>query len=648
MTTQNEAVNYLVAARAERNAGRSYRLFESALGSCEAWEQEVGGTEPLKLCALILSEIAYEESAPNRRAARWKKALTLLEESLKTNLDAEVASTYAALAVDSYQDQFSNVALADRLKALRSAKSYIDTALKQPRDNTARSNLLARKSSLLRHLSIEELSLENKLNRLDESVRCSELAVNTSKEEAALIESALSLWSWARYEKTDEKYVETLREVETRLTDNLLSGNEVARMALSRFYKLTYRHLDACESYLALTKRVRQVRRLLRDSHVYAEAASHLRFANYPEVLARKHVVEARRLVEMAIAAGYRNARLITALAHTAAIADGAAAGATALGEMHAHSGAISWERVAEIVTQANMSEPATYGLAVGIDQSAVWTSLGTFSQRYVKDDSLTKLLYETAVKLDSRNPVALTNLARFLIAQGDEASLREAERLLQQAAGCADRRFTWWRAVIALLNEKKNQLGLQNAPIRVREELRGPPAVFRNLKQVRDRFRAIEQLADVQRRGYELEILIYSLAKLTFDLAAPPYRLNLPEGGEPQVDGFFEHRKGKYRVECKWEKTPADGNDIEIFKGKLDVVGVDGLFIAMSGFTEAAVGRANRYRGEKAILLMNGDEARYLLTLQLNFDELMTQKRLHFDQRSNPFHIVKPVYEAA
>lgn len=649
MNTREEVLTILTAARIERGAERSYRLFEAALRLCEEWKQTVGGTDPLIQHALILSEIAYEESSPKNRAQRWGRALSILESSLRGCIEPEVAETYASLAVDCHQDIFSSLTSADRLKSLRTARNFIDAALKQQHLNDIKATLLARKSSLWRQLAMYEISSEQKVNFLNKSMRCADLAVQTSRQIATILESALSLWAWARYEATDEKYSEILKDAERRFTDDLLRKNEVARLALSRFYKSTYRHLDVCENYLDLTKLAKQTRRLLREAYIYAEAVIQLRYADYPEDVVRKHLLEARGLVEMAIAAGYRNARLITALAHIVAIMDGTAAGATALSEIHAEGGTVPWERIVKLVTEADMTDPAAYGLVLGIDQSAVWTSIGTFARRYIRDDSLAQVFYQTAIKLDNRNPVALTNLARLLVLQEDERLIGEAERLLQKAAGCSDRRFTWWRAVMALLNDRKAQLRSKpKLEARTHKSIPDEPSRFSTLKQIRDRFKAVDQLDDPQRRGYELEILIFELARLTFDIAAPPYKLNRLGGGQPQVDGFFVCRNDKYRIECKWENHPANPNDIAIFKNKLDAAGVDGLFIAMNGFTDAAVGQAREFRTEKAILLMNGDEARYALTLQISFDELMTQKRLYFDQMSEPYRIVRPIYEAA
>lgn len=85
-----------------------------------------------------------------------------------------------------------------------------------------------------------------------------------------------------------------------------------------------------------------------------------------------------------------------------------------------------------------------------GISQSAVLTKLGTFALEFLKDTMLSEALYRAAVRWEPHDPIALTNLARFLVRVMYQESLGEARRLLQKAQNFADRRFNWWRAVLS------------------------------------------------------------------------------------------------------------------------------------------------------------------------------------------------------
>ena len=348
------------------------------------------------------------------------------------------------------------------------------------------------------------------------------------------------------------------------------------------------------------------------------------------------------------MAAGYRNARIIVALAYVVAIMEGPQAGKTALSEICTSAG-VEWDKMIEVALKSDQSNLLELGLALGIDQSAVWTRLGTFVGRFLDDPSLAEGLYRAAVRLDPHDAIALTNLARFLVSHGGPGSDQEARRLIQKAQNFADRRFTWWRTVLTQLEHGRDvpprRDGGQKSPTGAKSFI---PAQFADLKDLRGGFRRVEALASDQQRGYELERLIFELAKLTVGTAAPPYRISRVGGGISQIDGYFTHGADKYRVECKWLSEPADHNEIVVFADKLDVVGVGGLFISMSGFTDGAVGRARELRSQKTILLMDGEEVRALFNLQLNFDDVMSRKRLHFDQRSEPYHRVVIPSEAA
>ncbi|MGH8615948.1 MAG: hypothetical protein ACREYF_29040 [Gammaproteobacteria bacterium] len=112
------------------------------------------------------------------------------------------------------------------------------------------------------------------------------------------------------------------------------------------------------------------------------------------------------------------------------------------------------------------------------------------------------------------------------------------------------------------------------------------------------------------------------------------------------QLDAFIEHRGEKYRCEFKWQEKLIGYDDIALFIEKLDVVGISGLFISMSGFEEAAIRKVQEARMTKAVLLMDGEEVQPLMEGQVNFDEVLSIKRSYFDQRSQPYHRVVSLKE--
>jgi hypothetical protein len=632
----------LSRAKAETSPQNTRRLLEAALKMSIEFEQSEYVTEAVILKARIFAQLAVEERTARARTAQWKKSMATLEALWKKGPQVTLADAFGLLTVDCYQDVFSDLDLADRQKFLRTGRDCLDHAIDHLcSDSHEKSNLLARKSSILRQLAMSDVTRELRTKRFAESLGCARRAVELSKNQGSLLELGLSEWAVARYQQTDELYAATLRSAEKHLKDSARSGSEIANLSILRFYRLTFRPLEACDTLQGFLSEVTDRRRLLRDGFVYAEACIQLWYHRYPDDVVQRHLVAARDLLEAAVVAGYQNARTLTDLAYVVAIMDGAVEGGIALNDICASDANISWDEAARLVAEADLTDPAALGFALGINQSAVWTLLGTFAWNFKKDQVLAEALYRYAVRLDAGNPVALTNLARFLI----DKDLKEASRLVRKAGEFADRRFTWWRTVKAEIETKESPppTGKQIRQAS-RLQVSSIPGRFQKFKDLSKRFRLVQGLADHQQRGFELERLFYDLANLTVGMAAPPYRIPHAEGGMAQIDGYFEHRGYSYRVECKWTAQPIDRADVALFSDKLEVVGVSGLFVSMSGFTEAAVGGARSLRGTKAILLMDGDEAQNVFNQLLNFDELMTRKQVYFYQRSEPYHRVTPL----
>lgn len=640
----DDVAQALASARTERTSERARRFFEAAVQMCDSWYGTTRSTQALILKAEAYAELALESATPRDRTASWKKALATLNPSVEPELplSADLADAFAAISVDCFQDVFSELDFRGRLTILRSAKDRIDTVLGNIRDKSTTGELLARKSSVLRHLALGDPTPESRVRRLGEAQRCASRGVEQIRNWSTTLELGLSEWALARHENSDEEYATRLRRAEECLTDPILDGYEAAQLALARFYRLTFQSLKACRAFPRERARGSSYRRILRDSYILGEAATLLWFADYPDELVAPYLAEAQSLLESAIAAGYRNARIIIALAYVAAIKGGVEEGSTVLSEICTKSD-VAWDRAVKLALHASPADLIEFGFALGIDQSAVWTRLGTFASRFLGNQELAEGLYRTATRLDPHDAIALTNLARFLVRHGSASAGNEARRLIQKAQNFADRRFTWWRAVLAELEQGTH------APSRLAaKETRTPSAHFKDLKDLKREFRLVENLRD-QQRGYELERLVFELARLTVGTAAPPYRIERVGGGISQIDGYFTHGTDRYRVECKWLSTLADHNHIIDFADKIDVAGVGGLFISMSGFTDAAIGRVRELRDQKVILLMDGTEVRAVFGLQLNFDDVIARKRQHFDQRSEPYHrVVIDVEEAA
>jgi hypothetical protein len=247
--------------------------------------------------------------------------------------------------------------------------------------------------------------------------------------------------------------------------------------------------------------------------------------------------------------------------------------------------------------------------------------------------------MYEFAEKLSPQNPVVLTNLARFYIKENVDISEVAIERLLQRANNYSDRRFRWWKLVWS-----EYQMAKYNKKDIVVTEGKGAEVMIsrvspKKLKDIGRQYQEIKSMSNPQLRGFELERLIYGLSNLTFKVASRSYRYGRNEVSQTQVDGYIEYNGEKYRIECKWEKHPLPKNYVSDFMTfTLDVVGVSGLYISMSGFDDGFIETVRDRRGEKVILLMDGDEVESVLCGAVNFDELLGYKRLQYDKKSNPY----------
>ena len=485
---------------------------------------------------------------------------------------------------------------------------------------------------------------------MSESQRCASLAVEKHRNDFTVLELAMSEWFLARYQKTEDQYISKLTIAEDLFTSLDYESFEPAQLALTRFYRLTYRPLDACETFPHFAIYTHNKRRLLYNTPIYGESAINLVGPDYPEQVSKLHLQKAAEILEIAIASGYRHARVIIALAFCRATLEGTSSGLTALQELNVTKGEIDWNNAIKALSDVKESDLPSLGFALGITESSALTRLGTFVNRFLKNNDVSEALYRAAVRNNPQDHIALTNLARFLVKEGSSSSINEAKRLAQQAQSFSDKRFRWWRNVLADIDEIENNALKQNV-IYQQNRLDNVPNIkkYHSLKQIRQQYRRISRLDDKQRRGYELEKLIFALADITLGIAKPSYRYFRPLVEKiHQVDNYFEHRAEKYRCECKWLSDPVGYNDIILFLDKLDVVGVSGLFVSISGFDSSAIGKCKEVRGEKAIILIDGKEIDLIMKGGLNFDEVLTVKRLQFNFKSEPYYKITALINEA
>ncbi len=584
-------------------------------------------------------ELALNEARPSTRTELWFKALEALKWSTPAEQDQH-ASNFADLVVDICQDTFSDISNSRRHSLLKQAKIIIDKTTRETKENEYKAIALIRKSAIIR-LQAKGHTPEDRLRLLSEAFRCSSLALELYQHAAIILECALVEWDLSRLQKNDKKYNEKLKHADELFNHQAVKNTDLGPLATSRFYRLTYRYYDACLTFPQLTKSSKNRRRILRGVHIYAESAIQLSNLQYPSVVITEHLNKAMNLLELAISSGCKSAREVISLAHIRCLKDGTQAGLTVLEDLCPKNRELSWEQVLEMLSENIEGDLPAEGFALGITDSTALTRLGTFTNRFLKNSILAETLFRASVRMNPQDPIAQTNLARFLVKRGSSSDLKEAERIIQLAQTFADRRFSWWRPVQIELKRLKNEnnLPLQNQNYSYTERIRSFESV-QHIKKIRQHYEKLKTCEDPQLRGYELEKLVYAISSLSFGFQYPSYRIERPLINKTQqIDAYIEHRNNRYRCECKWQKEKASYDDILKFEDKIDVTGVSGIFISMSGFTEQAIKKTWELRANKAIILIDGEEVDLLMTGSMHFDDILTIKRRAFDISSKTYY---------
>lgn len=633
MSTSN-LKEILLSANATLDPQKARRLYTAVR------EGSRNGLENLALYVSATRELAYLSTKEADRSEFWRDAYTkLIRASKDANID--FIEHAAMLLKDIIVDEYSGIDISFQGRELANLLNLLSVRTADAGANSkTRSRLLARRSSLLR-LRSERFDISSRVKKatLEEALRCAEKAVSESEITGAQFELALCLWANSNSSHSDEEYRLILQRVEQLLLNPHILEIDVAKLTLARFYRMIYRPLEACETFEKLSESVLHRRRVLMDMSVYAEASIHLWFQKYPEDTWRKHCENARFLTREAIDSGYRNARMLVNIAFLHEILGDSNAATSSLHEIATVPQDAIWNKLVELSLSPKGVDEAMEGLCFGMTDGMTWTRLGTFAWTFLNDEKAAQTLYEFAVKLSPRNPIALTNLARFHIRPGaDNIGKLEAERLLHRASSYAGRRFRWYRLLLDEL--RSDTKPVNDRPMRLlptrREELAN------GLGPIKSRYRQVCDLDNAQKRGYELECLIFDLANISFTVATPSYKFKRGENAQTQIDGYIEHRGEKYRVECKWEKEPVCKDQFIKFLDALDVVGISGLFVSMSGYSPSFLQRCHEYRKERAIILLDREDVETAISGKINFDELLTFKRLSFDRESNFY--AKPV----
>jgi hypothetical protein len=156
-------------------------------------------------------------------------------------------------------------------------------------------------------------------------------------------------------------------------------------------------------------------------------------------------------------------------------------------------------------------------------------------------------------------------------------------------------------------------------------QKLAQSTAVIAKLQELKERFMGMLTQSDAQKRGFELERLMYDLFQL-FDLDPKASFRNLGE----QIDGAFHLEATDFLFEGKWQKEPIGTQDLDGFAAKVNrkLDNTLGLFFSLNGFSPTAV--AAHSTGRPVVLLMTGEDLMAVLEGRIDFVSLLLRKRRH------------------
>lgn len=633
-----EIVNLLQSARAGANISKARTQLERALALCEpAILTSCIAVPSLRL--EILSELAEHDENVAHRQVLWKKGIEGAYATITKDTDISFVAQLLHKVVDYTQDPHILLSKHDINTELAKARKLADNFI-AARPNEDIAQILTCKAALLRRMSTTQATKQQEIEVCNKAIRCAEKANELSNAAwYSLLELAKGVWHSAQFESNEVKFNSRLSQAEQLFQQSVDSDlNRSNILALAQFYKMTYQAMPFVYTYQQYERIEHNHIEYLRHSFRWAEGVLHLWYSKYPNELVTPFLLHADAILEKAIDSGYGDARHIVALAFVKAAQGDTATGTEVVKLLHPTNSRISWTELAERIKNS-VAEDKTLdaGLALGITKPGVWNKLGTYARRFMGDNELAEALYRTALQLHPSSAVALTNLALTLARGGTSIQLNEAERLISKAASCADRRFRWWRNVREYIATVKNNNQSTGQEKSWEERYR-----LTKLVDLRKLYEYLFYSSDKQRRGYTLERIVARLIALSLGNVIPSYRIQRTygDGSTSQIDAAFCLFGTQYfRVETKWEEKPIPPSAIVEFRDKLDVVGIVGLFISVSGFTKEAITKAVAYRNEREILLMDGDDLRLTLIGSPSFDEAIRLKRQHLLVSSDPYH---------
>lgn len=595
--------------------------------------------------AYLLNLKAEELQKPEERKILREDALNIISGINEiSNLTKYVNSYHAYIRSYIYDPYISENDYYEIIQ-INKLLSFLDEEIKKCIDNNTKSFLLSKKASLLRFKSLNEISHNGKLKKLEEAERAKNLSKSLSINSGILLEEALIKWAKSDIAKNDKTFAKLINEVESALILLASKNMEFAKLTLLRYYRQTYNPLKCCSTFMDYTDNIQDIndiRSFLRISYLYAESAISLDLNNYSKETINTHVVNSLSLINKSIEAGYSNARNNIAKIYLETI----------LGERYHKEDLLvyfiqtnnselklDWNKLSqELLFGKSKDNLILDQMVLGMDDPHIWSSLGTYFYEYHKDIELAKAFYNIGLQINRNHSLCLTNLARLnlLHAIDDIEVVQDSKKLLDRAKSNANRRFFWWRPLMRIANAK---LGIsRTSSHKIPEGWPVSRYKFNRIRELKKRYIDITNMDNGQQKGYELEKLMYAITSLSCTVVKPSYQTIHNNNAYDQIDGYFEFDNLPYRYECKCYGSKVPKDDIIRFADKLKIPGLKGLFVSLSGYNPSAITKTIELIPTTPIILFDKVDIESICLDQVPFDLILRQKIQELYSRNNPF----------
>jgi|GEM_PF-6330865 len=494
------------------------RLLEAVVARCRERVESRSDPAPHALIGSAAARELALLSAREQERTAWREEAIALIERAGTRLGGthpQLAEQYANRVVDAFYDPWVRVTHRENARRFALSLRRLRSAEKNCASRHEQARLLLQRASVLRAKAMIEAHDETDRRRREElRARRAQEAVDAAQQVLVLsphnpfarLELGQGYWSLARRLPTERQYFDALNRAERALAAAAASGGAVCKLVLARFYRQTSRPLHALATFWDYQSEETNLRRLWAESVHAAEPAVQLAANDYAPDLVTDQLTRAYKLVRTAIECGAGTARHFVGLARLEAELGFIDQSHRTIAQIGTPEPGASWSDAVDAVMAGIRDDHSHLGTAwkLGINDSAVWNAIGTYFARNVGDRDAARRCYELAIRIQPRNAVAHTNLARLLVRhEGGPEALLAADDHLDKAARFADRSFRWWREV--RLEWRMARGGRRDA-----RPKRRPEGGWTRYREVSAAFRALDfpGLTDAQRERTLMELM--------------------------------------------------------------------------------------------------------------------------------------------